>query len=172
MFYLAYGSNLCVSQMRKRCPDAKPVGTVSFRNWRLMFRGVADIVAHEGSTLHMGVWTITKRCERALDIYEGVKNGLYLKEYMPIDVTYQGTECRVGALVYIMNRGHYAMPHEGYYDTIARGYRDFGLPLSSLAQAVYDTQEAMEQDEAERYAKAKARGTRKRLRPPIATAAE
>ena len=36
MYYLAYGSNLNVEQMKKRCPDAVVVGTAVLDGYRLM----------------------------------------------------------------------------------------------------------------------------------------
>ena len=52
-FYIAYGSNLNIEQMARRCPTAEIVGTAFLRNWRLMFRGkntaVATVEKHDGS---------------------------------------------------------------------------------------------------------------------------
>ena len=41
--YFAYGSNLNLTQMANRCPQAKQLGSAYLPNWRLVFRGVADI---------------------------------------------------------------------------------------------------------------------------------
>ena len=38
-YYLAYGSNLNVPQMRRRCPTATILGTAKLRGWELLFRG-------------------------------------------------------------------------------------------------------------------------------------
>ena len=38
-YYLAYGSNLNVRQMRDRCPDARVVGTAVLKNCRLLSPG-------------------------------------------------------------------------------------------------------------------------------------
>lgn len=38
-YYLAYGSNLNVQQMKYRCPDAKSVGTAWIHGYQLMFKG-------------------------------------------------------------------------------------------------------------------------------------
>ena len=37
-YYIAYGSNLSVEQMRHRTPKAKIVGTAVLRGWRLLFK--------------------------------------------------------------------------------------------------------------------------------------
>ena len=38
-YYLAYGSNLNVQQMKYRCPDAKPVGTAWIHGYQSLFKG-------------------------------------------------------------------------------------------------------------------------------------
>jgi hypothetical protein len=78
--YFAYGSNLNLTQMAQRCPDARQLGATYIPNWRLVFRGVADIEPTRSNDvlLPVGVWEITKRCEEQLDIYEGFPH-LYRK---------------------------------------------------------------------------------------------
>ena len=38
-YYLAYGSNLNVTQMEWRCPRAKIAGYGTLQDWQLLFRG-------------------------------------------------------------------------------------------------------------------------------------
>ena len=45
----AYGSNLSVSQMAYRCPEAKIVGTGKINDYKLVFRYHADIEKSVGS---------------------------------------------------------------------------------------------------------------------------
>lgn len=45
--YIAYGSNLNLSQMEKRCPGATVVGTGEVKGYELLFRGVATIEPRE-----------------------------------------------------------------------------------------------------------------------------
>ena len=37
-YYIAYGSNLNVPQMRMRCPGATILGTADLKGWELLFR--------------------------------------------------------------------------------------------------------------------------------------
>lgn len=37
--YIAYGSNMNIEQMARRCPTAKVVGTAELEDWRLRFKG-------------------------------------------------------------------------------------------------------------------------------------
>ena len=73
---MAYGSNLNLANMATRCPDAKHLGSMYIPNWKLVFRHVADIVPSydKEDLLPVGVWEITKDCEKALDFYEGYPN--------------------------------------------------------------------------------------------------
>ena len=122
--YFAYGSNLNVEQMSYRSPTAKPLGSAYFPGWRLVFRGVADIeVGEPEDMLPVGIWEIGPEDEVALDRYEGVKHGLYRRVMIN------------GMLTYQMNRSGYAYPDIGYFKTILRGYRDFGLDESELYNA-------------------------------------
>ena len=38
-YYIAYGSNLNVQQMKFRCPTARVVGTSVIRNYELLYKG-------------------------------------------------------------------------------------------------------------------------------------
>ena len=49
--YFAYGANTNTEAMAGRCPLAAPHGKMMLRDHRLMFRGVADVVPHEGRTV-------------------------------------------------------------------------------------------------------------------------
>ncbi len=128
--YFAYGSNLWIEGMWSRCPAAKPVRSYYATNGLLVFRGVADVVGTgvRGDEIAGGLWRITAACEEALDRYEGVASGLYVKKYFKVD----GERC----LYYQMTSRGVHPPYEGYLDTIVRGYFDFSLELDTLADAV------------------------------------
>ena len=38
-YYIAYGSNLNIPQMRMRCPQAKIIGTSEIKDYELLFKG-------------------------------------------------------------------------------------------------------------------------------------
>lgn len=133
--YWAYGSNLNVENMKFRCPGAVKKGRLFVTGGRLVFRGVADVVSSENEIERIpgGLWQITRRCEVALDRYEGVAGGLYVKRYIRYTDKH-GVEHRV--LYYKMRQQGIMPPSEYYLNTIIDGYRDFGLPLEELDQAV------------------------------------
>lgn len=133
MLVWAYGSNLSKKQMRARCPDAIKVGPLIVDDCRLVFRGVADVTYSPGDCTPGGLWDITEKDEQALDVFEGVAQGTYMKRIMPI--RYKGRNRKV--LFYQMRISRGVMPpSEEYVARIAQGYRDFGLDLADLSAAI------------------------------------
>lgn len=133
MLYFAYGSNMSAAQMKRRCPDAVKVRPILVDDCKLTFRGVADVVYDPGFTCPGGLWDITDRCERALDGFEGVEARTYLKRFMDVRIKKKTHKC----LYYQMSISKGVMPpSEQYLETIAEGYRDFGLDLADLDAAL------------------------------------
>jgi gamma-glutamylcyclotransferase (GGCT)/AIG2-like uncharacterized protein YtfP len=133
MLYFAYGSNMSLEQMRKRCPAAVPVRPVLVDDCQLTFRGVADVVWKEGSVCPGALYDITDRCEHSLDQFEGVAARVYLKRYMDVQIGKKKHQC----LYYQMSIKKGVMPpSEEYIGRIAQGYRDFNLDLADLDEAL------------------------------------
>ena len=146
--YFAYGSNLSLEAMAQRCPRAIPLCPFTLDDSRLVFRGVADCIFEPGSKCPGAIWRITPECEARLDTYEGVKGGLYRKEYIPICDDPDG---ETQMLVYAMNSTGIYPPGKGYLQIIADGYRDFGLPMKALKQAVRESWDRKAPTHAERH---------------------
>lgn len=134
--YVAYGSNLNLTQMARRCPKAKVIGVGKLNDYQLTFRRVATIEKVKGAVTPIGVWEITPTDEIALDIYEGYPS-YYRKETVEVEM-FDGTT--KSAMVYIMNGGKADMPPQGYYETILQGYEDVGLDAKYLQAALKDTE--------------------------------
>lgn len=128
-YYFAYGSNMNKEQMMRRCPTAEPIRPLVLRNWRLVFRNVADIEPFEGGRVLGALWRILPPDEEALDRYEGIAFGLYRKVDFRITATNQL------AFMYVMNSIGLEAPSEHYYKCIEQGYRDFGHSTDVLAAA-------------------------------------
>lgn len=80
--YFAYGSNMDIQQMSRRCPDAKFVCTATADGWRLWMdqTGYATIEpAEPGEKVEGVLWEISTADELELDRYEGVASGCYEK---------------------------------------------------------------------------------------------
>lgn len=138
--YIAYGSNLNLSQMASRCPTAKVLGTSEMKGWRLLFRGahagaVATVEPFKGSSVPVIVWEITPADEAALDRYEGWPF-LYRKENVKVKLNGKS----VTAMVYIMNDGRpLGQPSCYYYSTILEGYKSAGFDVDILRKATTDS---------------------------------
>lgn len=125
--YAAYGSNLNHSQMAVRCPKARFIGKGTIKNYRLVFRGVADIEWEKDSEVLVGLWAVTPECIEALDRYEGYPR-MYDREYIKV---YNGQKT-FKAMIYFMNAQGYQPPMTTYYKSIEQGYKDCGMPVSHL----------------------------------------
>lgn len=142
--YIAYGSNLNLGQMERRCPTATVVGTAVLENYELLFRGssdsaVATVEPKEGASVPVLLWNIRPGDEKNLDRYEGYPR-LYGKERMTL--TLGGRE--VEAMAYTITPGYEpGLPSAGYYGVIAEGYQSAGFDLSVLDAAVRRSAELM-----------------------------
>ena len=144
--YIAYGSNLNLEQMKRRCPTAEVVGRAELKDWRLWFRGgnrsaVATIEQEQGFTVPVLIWRIQPEDEVALNHYEGFPF-LYRKETLRLTVNGKW----VRAMVYVMNadRHSYGIPSAGYFNTIREGYESAGFNVSILYDALKHSKEATE----------------------------
>ena len=132
-YYIAYGSNLNVFQMKNRCPGAKICGTAVLKGWELLFKGSKSgsyltIEPKEGGRVPVAIWSVTEADENALDRYEGYPNFYYKKNikvrYKSIISGHPGST--VDAFVYIMHEDRpIGVPSEFYMDTCEEGYETF-----------------------------------------------
>ena len=135
-YYVAYGSNLDVDQMLRRCPDALTISRSTIDGYKLVFRGnsrsgVANIEPCDGASVPVGIWSISPSDEDALDWYEGVPR-LYVKQVFTLQVRGK----KVKGMAYIMTPGHaITPPAKQYLNTIMEGYKDFGFDPSPLLAA-------------------------------------
>ena len=134
MLYGAFGANLNMANMEVRCPQAKPILGFNLVGYRLVFNGVADIIKDKDTKVPIGLWKITKECEKSLDRYEGYPH-LYKKIKLKIDVPgFKGQK----VMFYVMRRKGVALPPASYFNTIAQGYDDFALDKDYLNWAVHE----------------------------------
>ena len=160
--YFAYGSNLNLGQMQRRCPAATPLDKLYLPDAKLVFRGVADVVFEEGSTAPGGIWRLTPACEAALDRYEGWRpdqSGMYRKEYVEVEGLPDG---ETEIMIYVMNSEGIYPPSDGYYRGIVQGYKDFGLDKAALKAALKHSYDAKHPSHIER------KRTRRMGRPALA----
>lgn len=151
ILYIAYGSNLNLSQMEQRCPTARVIGTSEIKDYELVFRGsrysaVATIEPCEGSNVPILLWGIQPEDEKSLDRYEGYPNS-YEKENMEIVLN----SSTVSAMVYVMTPGHeLGIPSERYKISIEEGYMDAGFDTDILQNAIDKTVSRIENNMEEK----------------------
>ena len=140
--YLAYGSNLNLSQMSQRCPGAKALGSGELPGWRLAFRGAErgyylTLLPAPGESVPVGVWAVTPEDVAKLDEYEGYPE-FYYKTTLAVRYRdrFTGEESHTQALIYIMRDGYGpGLPTLEYYQGCLEGSRSFDLDTAPLEEA-------------------------------------
>ncbi|MBF95801.1 MAG: hypothetical protein CFH34_01144 [Alphaproteobacteria bacterium MarineAlpha9_Bin4] len=129
--YGAYGSNLNIKQMQKRCPRAYPICSLYLDDYRLVFKGVADLEKKRGSISFIGVYDITNLCEKSLDNYEEYPD-IYNKTIIKKNIEGRNREI----LIYTMNKKYkYAVPTLKYFSVIEKGFKNWGGSKKLLRDA-------------------------------------
>ena len=145
--YIAYGSNLNLEQMARRCPTAKVIGAGEIRDHELLFRGyresaVATVEPKKGASVPVLIWEIGPEDERNLDIYEGHPR-LYGKVNLEVQME-NGSE---SIMTYTMNEGHeIGIPSVHYLETITTGYLEAGFDVNRLLESVSHCKELAERE--------------------------
>jgi hypothetical protein len=127
-YYIAYGSNLNVRQMRMRCPSARIIGTSVLKDYELLFKGsktgsYLTVEKKSGISVPVAVWEVTAEDEKALDRYEGFPNFYYKKELtLPIKGIRTGKIRKRRVFVYIMHEDRpIGIPSIPYMQTCIQG---------------------------------------------------
>jgi gamma-glutamylcyclotransferase (GGCT)/AIG2-like uncharacterized protein YtfP len=146
--YVAYGSNLNLTQMAFRCPTAKVVGKGELKDYELLFRGgrrgaVATVEPKEGSAVPVLIWDIQKGDEESLDLYEGYPN-FYDKQMIEVEMDGK----TISAMVYVMTPGHsFGIPSDHYANVIWEGYETAGFDTQVLEDAIEHAFEMVQKQE-------------------------
>ena len=131
MLYFAYGSNLNLFQMKRRCKDSIFLKKYEHKGYRLNFRSkyrAADIEKSKNSLVPGALFEISKSDEKKLDVYEDFPV-LYKKLYFP----YYNKK----VMTYIMvNKTEFRYPTERYLNVVKRGYKDCKLDMKYLKIAL------------------------------------
>ena len=143
-YYIAYGSNLNVPQMRMRCPHATVLGTATLTGWELLFKGsktgsYLTIEECEDGKVPVAIWEVTEPDEAALDRYEGFPTFYYKKEMkVKCKGIRTGRRRTLTAFVYIMHEDRpVGVPSDFYLKNCLEGYDTFYFDKRILLNA-YD----------------------------------
>ena len=149
-YYIAYGSNLNIRQMRMRCPSARIIGISEIPEYELLFKGsktgfYLTIEPKKGSRVPVAAWEVSAEDEQALDRYEGFPTFYYKKEMLlPIKGIRSGKIRRRNTFVYIMHEDRVlGVPSNFYMQTCLSGYKSFGFDPKFLHEA-YDRSREVE----------------------------
>lgn len=124
--YFAYGANMDAAAMAARCPGSRLIGGGRLNGHRfiVMKEGYASVVRTTGSTVWGVLWDLSLADVPALDRYEGVAGGLYVKAMQPI-TTPTGVK---RALIYFGRSTSAGAPRPGYLETVLAAAEAAQLP--------------------------------------------
>ena len=131
MLYFAYGSNINLFQMKRRCKDSVFLKKYELKGYKLNFRSTyraADIEKSKNFIVPGALFEISKSDEKKLDVYEDFPI-LYKKLYFSY---YNKT-----VMTYIMvNKTEFRYPTERYLNVVKQGYKDCNLDIKFLIKAL------------------------------------
>ena len=140
MIYAAYGSNMNIEQMKYRCPESKIIGNGKLKGWKLVFNVYADVIKGEpDDVVPVVCWDIAENDWERLDIYEGFPD-YYVKEI--VDIALDDGRNEKG-IVYVMtdDRKGLCLPYREYLKVCLQGYKDNGIDVQPLYEALKYTRD-------------------------------
>ena len=146
--YFAYGSNLDLPQMKRRCPSSKLISKGSLSGYRLTFNrfssgwggGVADVIQEQGSEVWGLVFEISDSDLERLDRYEGCykeQTSLYERWKAVID-TPDGQVCDVWVYT-VAEKQKFVKPTLEYLQIIKEAAKKWNFPKTYLMLAYLDS---------------------------------
>ena len=131
-YYFAYGSNTNLEQMKSRCPQAINLGWSVLENYRLAFRGHADVELSPGDQVEGLLWSVDDYDLEGLDIYEGFPD-YYLRHRAMV---YSPELGFIKSWIYEMGSQDWeSKPSQGYYDGCLAGYDANNISARQLIEA-------------------------------------
>lgn len=132
MHYFAYGSNMDPVQMRERAPGGRALGAARLAGWRLTFTrdspawggGVGHIEPDQADEVWGVLWDATEADMTALDEYEGIAGGAYVRDRVTVTLDRDEVE----AIVYLAVPRGFKRPSKRYIAALVRGAEAHGLP--------------------------------------------
>jgi gamma-glutamylcyclotransferase len=116
----------------ERAPGGRALGAARLAGWRLTFTrdspawggGVGHIEPDEAEEVWGVLWNTTEADMTALDEYEGIAGGAYVRD--SVTVTHDGD--KVEAIVYLAVPRGFKRPSKRYIAALVRGAEAHGLP--------------------------------------------
>jgi hypothetical protein len=128
--YFAYGSNIDVKAMVRRCPRSQALGLARLERHRLavMREGWLTASRNPRSAVHGVLWDLALADVAALDRYEGLPRGLYAKLTQPV-VAERGPK---RAIVYLGANAGPGAARPDYIAGILAAARSWPLPAEGI----------------------------------------
>lgn len=132
MKYFAYGSNLDVAQMQRRCPQASVIGVGRLLEYDLQFQyesqnwggGVANIIGSPGGEVWGLVYLVDSICLDSLDVFEGAPT-IYVRS---VHSVMMGTERCESWAFHLAEKHPHVPPSRAYLELILTACRDLKFP--------------------------------------------
>ncbi|MBX9933142.1 MAG: gamma-glutamylcyclotransferase [Methylobacterium sp.] len=130
--YFAYGANMDAGAMAARCPGSILIGQGRLNRHRfiIMREGYASVVRDPSATVWGVLWDLKLADMPALDRYEGVAGGLYVKASQPV-ATKTGIK---RALIYLGGNAASGTPRPGYLEAVLDAAAAAQLPPPYLRE--------------------------------------
>jgi gamma-glutamylcyclotransferase (GGCT)/AIG2-like uncharacterized protein YtfP len=140
--YFAYGSNLSLAQMHRRCPSAVVLGRAALPNHRLAFAGhsaawggaVAHVARAPGDKVEGILYLLTERDVEALDRCEGVP--IVYDRVVKTVVDEHGRRRRAHVYRLDPELAIESIPGARYFEVISSAYRRLGFARDPLHAAL------------------------------------
>jgi len=129
--FFAYGANMDVGAMARRCPRSRPLGAARLMRHRLvaMREGWLNVTRDGHATVHGVLWDVALADVAALDRYEGLGEGLYTKALQGV----VGAGGAKRALVYFGANNGPGIVRADYLEAVIAAARHWDLPAAALA---------------------------------------
>lgn len=129
--YFAYGLNMDKAGMAQRCLQARALGPARLPRHRFIITrdGYASVIRDPREDVHGVLWDCSLADIRALDKFEDLASGLYVKINQPVIVP--GGAKR--ALIYVGRSAEPGRPRPGYVESVIAGAEHFDLPATYVA---------------------------------------
>jgi len=133
ILYFAYGSNLSISQMKRRCSSSKIVRKGMLKNHDLAFTkyssgwagGVADVVKQKNKNVWGLLYSISYEDLKKLDMYEGYPNS-YSRKLVSINCMNAIT--KNVWVYYVVKRSNHEAPSKKYLGIIKTAAHNYNFP--------------------------------------------
>ncbi len=130
--YFAYGANMDVEAMARRCPRSKPLSVTRLMRHRLAVMREGWLTATRAANANVDgvLWDVALADMRALDSFEGLAEGLYVKTAQSV----VGAGGAKRALIYFGTNCGPGVAQADYIAGVLRAARQWKLPDAAISR--------------------------------------